>query len=295
MHGAGNDYIYLDRFAHPELEPAHDWIVAASDRHFGVGSDGVIVIEPGKTAPYRMRMWNADASESEMCGNGLRCVAKLLFDRGYTKGATSFTIQTGAGDLAVSVIPDANGKTASRATIDLGVPIWDGPKVPCLLPVNAQGRVRDARLETSAGTFTVNAVSMGNPHCVITVDDPATYAVHTVGPVIERHAMFPNRTNVEFIKKNADGSLTQRTWERGSGETLACGTGAGAVFTVARELGWVGDSAIIHLRGGTLELAWTARGTVALTGPAAIVFDGTWSQGTPSSVSGTGSQGVIHA
>lgn len=273
MHGIGNDYVYVNTFEETVRDPVQ-LAVQISDRHFGVGGDGLILIGPSERgAPVRMRVFNADGSEAEMCGNGLRCVAKYVFDRTMVQ-ETRFPIETGAGLLVVEVTPDARGR-AERVRINMGRPRLQRREIPMRGDPEAQA-VRE-KIEVLGRSFELTAVSMGNPHCVIFLEeDMDGFEVARYGPAIERHDFFPRRTNVEFVRRLSRGELVQRTWERGSGETLACGTGASAVCVAAHLLGLSDRKVRIHLRGGDLDLEWTEDGFVFKTGPATEVFTGEW-------------------
>ncbi len=269
MHGAGNDYVYVDGFREQVDDPPA-LARAVSDRHFGVGSDGLILILPSAKADVRMRMFNADGSEAEMCGNGLRCVAKYAYDHGLVNKRT-IIIETGAGLLPVELFTNATGKV-ERVRVNLGRPRLARAEIPTTGPGNEQ--VIEQELMVLDRTFRITCVSMGNPHCVIYVDDVATFPVSTYGPVIEHHALFPRRTNVEFVQVLSSGEVRQRTWERGAGETLACGTGAAAVTVAGLLTGRTGNCLLNHLAGGDLELTWDGAGEVFMTGPAVEVFTG---------------------
>jgi diaminopimelate epimerase len=271
MQGIGNDYVYVDCFSERMPKDPADLARRIADRHFGVGGDGLILICPSEHADARMRMFNADGSESEMCGNGLRCVAKYVHDHGI-KRADSLKIETGRGVLAVD-LELKNGKV-DRARVNMGQPILEGRKIPTKLPGNPP---LDVPLTVAGRTLQVTSVSMGNPHCVTFVELATDELVHGLGPQIETHAMFPARVNVEFIEIISPTEVRQRTWERGSGETLACGTGASAVCVAGVLTGRTGRKIINHLRGGDLELEWNeADGCVYKTGPAVEVFSGEW-------------------
>jgi diaminopimelate epimerase len=271
MHGCGNDYIYVDCF-HEKL-PADVPALsrAISDRHFGVGGDGLILICPSEKADARMRMFNADGSEAEMCGNGLRCVAKYVHDHGIVRG-TRLHIETGRGVLAVDLEIEA-GK-ARRVRVDMGEPILQASDIPTTLPGNPPVNVP---LAIDGVTLNFTCVSMGNPHAVTFVDEITDQHVHGIGPKVEKHPAFPRRTNVEFIKANRPGDATMRVWERGSGETLACGTGACASAVAGVLTGKLARRVVMHLLGGDLELHWSeADKHVYMTGPAVEVFSGEW-------------------
>jgi diaminopimelate epimerase len=220
MHGCGNDYIYVDCV---RAKPPRDPVALArviSDRHFGVGGDGLILICPSEKADARMRMFNADGSEAEMCGNGLRCVAKFVHDHGIA-AKPRLTIETGRGVLAVDL--EVHQGKVERVTVDMGEPILQASDIPTTLPGNPPV---DAALTIDGTTLKFTCVSMGNPHAITFVDAITDRHVHQLGPIVETHAAFPRKTNVEFIKVNRPDDATMRVWERGSGETLACGTGA---------------------------------------------------------------------
>ncbi|MHC4841032.1 MAG: diaminopimelate epimerase [Planctomycetota bacterium] len=275
MEGAGNDYVYIDA---RKKAPRNLAKLARqmSDRHFGIGSDGLILIRKSrvKAAKYRMQMFNADGSESEMCGNGLRCVAKFLYDRKLEKN-TEFPIETGAGVLHVKVT--ARNAVVNKVQINMGEPVLERGQIP--MTGKKRGNVIGESIKVAGKSYKFTAVSMGNPHCIIFVNKPATDdLVRTVGPVIETHKLFPNRTNVEFVYRESNTLLHQRTWERGAGETLACGTGASAVAVAAHLNGLAGRKVKIKLRGGDLTMHWSkADNSVYMTGPAREVFSGVWS------------------
>jgi diaminopimelate epimerase len=269
MHGAGNDYVYVDGGKEAVAEPAA-LARAVSDRHFGVGGDGLILILPSAVAAVRMRIFNADGSEAEMCGNGLRCVAKYAYDHGLVE-TLSITVETGAGLLPVEMFTNAAGRV-DRVRVNLGRPRLTRAEIPLSGP--PEQRVIDQELAVLDRTLRINCVSMGNPHCVIFVDDLANFPVATYGPAIEHHPLFPRRTNVEFVQVLSAGEVRQRTWERGAGETLACGTGAAAVTVAGLLTGRTGNRLLNHLAGGDLEMAWDGDGEVFMTGPAVEVFTG---------------------
>jgi diaminopimelate epimerase len=271
MQGCGNDYVYVDCFNNPTPKDPAKTAIAVSDRHFGIGSDGLILITPSELGDARMRMFNADGSESEMCGNGLRCVAKYVYDHGIAK-KTKLKLETGRGVLSVDL--EVDGDKVRRATIDMGEPILDAEKIPTTLQGSPP---KDAPLHVGNDLFQATCISMGNPHCVIFVDEITDRHILELGPKIEKSAAFPRRVNVEFIQVKSRSEAVMRVWERGSGETLACGTGAAAV-AVAGILTHRFDRKVkIHLRGGDLELHWSEKDNhVYLTGPAVEVFSGEW-------------------
>jgi len=269
MHGAGNDYVYVDCFKETVDNPA-ETAIKVSNRNLGIGSDGLILIMPTDKADVRMRMFNSDGSESEMCGNGIRCVAKYAYDHGIVT-KTEITAETGAGILTLQLFPNAENKV-ERVRVNMGPPRLSREEIPMNGTPAAQ--VVAEELTVLDKTFKITCVSMGNPHCIIYVDDVDNFPVATYGPLIENHQLFPRRTNVEFIQIISRTEVKQRTWERGAGETLACGTGASAVC-VAGVLNNLTDRKILnHLAGGDLELEWVENGPVFMTGPATEVFSG---------------------
>jgi diaminopimelate epimerase len=270
MQGCGNDYVYVDGFHHRVDDP-EGLARAISDRRFGVGSDGLILVLPSDRADVRMRMWNADGSESEMCGNGVRCVAKFAYERGLAPRRPRMTAETGAGVLDLDLRVE-NG-AVEAVTVDMGAPRLDRADVPMSGP---PGRVVDEPLAVLDRTLRVTCLSMGNPHCVVFVDDVTTFPVERYGPAVERHPAFPRRTNAEFVQVLSRGEVIQRTWERGAGETWACGTGASAVAVAGVLTGRTDRSVLVHLRGGDLRIEWPEGGSVKKTGPAVTVYEGVW-------------------
>lgn len=271
MHGAGNDYVYINCFEPVDLGDVPALAMRISDRHFGVGGDGLVLIGPSERADARMRMFNNDGSESEMCGNAIRCVAKFVCDRGLVR-KDEITIETGRGVLTLQV--SKRGGKVDRVRVNMAAPILTAADIPTTLPGDPPVRVP---LTVAGRTFDVTCVSMGNPHCVTFVDQPADDWVLNLGPQIERHPAFPRRINAEFIQVVSRSETIMRVWERGSGETLACGTGACA-SVVAGVLAGVTDRRVtVHLRGGDLEIEWSEAGPVFMTGPATEVFSGEWS------------------
>ena len=269
MQGCGNDYVYVDCFA--QKPPANPAALSAriADRHFGVGGDGLILICPSEKADARMRMFNADGSEAEMCGNGVRCVAKYVYDHGIAKKPT-LTIETGRGVLTLDVA--VRGGKVEQVRVDMGEPILEAAKIPTTLPGNPPIDVL-----LPGHDLKVTCVSMGNPHCVTFVYEITRQQVHGNGPGIENDPAFPRKTNVEFVKVNRPDDVTFRVWERGSGETLACGTGACAVCVAGVLTGRTDRKITAHLLGGDLQLLWSeADNHVYMTGPAVEVFSGEW-------------------
>ncbi|MFO0874844.1 MAG: diaminopimelate epimerase [Phycisphaerales bacterium] len=287
MHGLGNDYVYVDAFAHRVEDPA-SLAVAISDRHRGVGSDGLILIEPprrGVAAHVRMRMFNADGSESEMCGNGVRCVAKYAIDHRLVEGGdrpAPLRVETGRGVLDIDYALGADGRVA-EATVDMGAPIREPAAIPvdvgALAPATFDaGRVAGS-IAIGDDRFGAVFVSMGNPHAVIFVDDVAVVDLERIGPAIERHPACPRRINVHFVQVHSPGEVTMRTWERGSGVTQACGTGASAVCVAGAVDGRTSRRIVAHLPGGDLRLHWRETDDhVLMSGPATEVFQGVWEE-----------------
>jgi len=277
MHGIGNDYVYVNCFSEKlPLEP-EKLSQMISDRHYGIGSDGLILIYSSGVADAKMQMFNADGSESAMCGNGIRCVAKYLYDFGLTPKET-LTIETGRGILTLQLTIE-NGKMA-LASVDMGEPILVPENVPTLLRSrdgNPNQPVVDVPMSVAGRTFAVNAVSMGNPHCVTFVEELTDDLVLGIGPKIETDPAFPQRVNAEFVKVVSPTALCMRVWERGSGETLACGTGACAVGVAGVLSGRSKRRVKIDLLGGQLEIEWSETDNhVYMTGPATTVFTGEW-------------------
>jgi diaminopimelate epimerase len=272
MHGIGNDYIYVNCFELPFPKDPADLARKISDRHFGVGADGLILICPSDNgADVRMRMYNADGSEAEMCGNGIRCLAKYAYDHGI-KQAEKLRIQTGRGTLALDL--EVHQGKVGRVRVNMGEPILAGAKIPTRLAGNPP---LDAPVSIDGRTLQVTCVSMGNPHCITYVERATDELVLGLGPKVENSPLFPARTNVEFIEIVSPREVRQRTWERGSGETLACGTGASAVCVAGVLTGRTERRLINHLRGGDLELEWNeVDNCVYMTGPATEIFSGDW-------------------
>jgi diaminopimelate epimerase len=269
MQGCGNDYVYVDCFAQKPPANAPALSKKVSNRNFGIGSDGLILICRSEKADARMIMFNADGSESEMCGNGIRCVAKYVYDHGIAKKPT-LTIETGRGVLTLDV--EVHAGKVQQVRVDMGEPILEAGKIPTTLPGNPPIDVALPGYDLKA-----TCVSMGNPHCIIHVDEITDALVLGVGPKIEKDAIFPRKVNVEFVKVNRADDLTMRVWERGSGETMACGTGASAVCVAGVLAGRSARQVTIHLLGGDLQLLWSEKDNhVYMTGPAVEVFSGEW-------------------
>ena len=269
MHGAGNDYVYVDA-----RETNADWpalSVAVSDRHTGIGSDGLILLLPSDGADFRMRMFNADGSEGEMCGNGIRCLARFAVERGAVAPERSpMLVETGAGVMEVT--PLWKGGEFARASVSMGEPRLAPSEIPVTAPGN--GPVIDYPLEVAGREFKITCVSMGNPHAVAFLDEPVEdVRLDEIGPLVEHHPMFPERVNFEIVNNLGSGRLRTRVWERGSGLTMACGTGACAVAVAARMHGYVNDKSTVELPGGNLVIEWPGEGLVIMEGPVASVFD----------------------
>ncbi len=273
MHGAGNDYVYVNCFQETLPLPAPQLAIRISDRRFGVGGDGLILIEPSSLADARMRMFNADGSEAEMCGNGIRCVAKYVYEHGICD-QENLTIETGNGVLQLQLQIE-QGKVA-WVTVDMGEPRLFPDEIPTTLS-SERRPIINFKTQFDGRELSVNTVSMGNPHCVIFVPTASDDLVLGLGPKIENDPRFPKRTNVEFIEVISPVELRQRTWERGSGETWACGTGASAVCVAGVLSGHSQREVLIHLLGGDLKLRWDeASNHVFMTGGATEVFHGVY-------------------
>jgi diaminopimelate epimerase len=271
LHGLGNDYVYVSTFDQKLTEDPRELAIRVSDRHFGIGGDGLILITPSELADARMRMFNADGSESEMCGNGIRCVAKYIHDHGIAR-KPRVSVETGRGVLTLDLEIEAG--LVSRVRVDMGQPILHAAEIPTTL---AGDPPIDQNLTIGDQTFHVAAVSMGNPHAVIYVDDVASFPLENVGPLIETHPAFPRRVNVHIVEVVTRAEVKMRTWERGSGITLACGTGACSVCVAGVLTGRTDPRLLAHLPGGDLELEWPGGdSSVFMTGPATEVFSGTW-------------------
>ena len=269
MHGIGNDYIYFDCMK-SELENPGELSKRLSDRHFSIGGDGVILLCRSDVADVKMRMFNTDGSEGKMCGNGIRCVGKLAHDLGYVKGDTC-TVETLSGVKTLELNLDSSGKV-SAARVNMGAAIFDGEKIPSTFKGE---KIISQPLEVDGVTYNVTLVSMGNPHCVVFVDNPNTMNLEAIGPKFENHPAFPERVNTEFVRLIGKNHLRMRVWERGSGETLACGTGAcaSAVAAVLNGLCDRDDDITVSLLGGDLTIKWTDE-TVFMYGAATLSFIG---------------------
>lgn len=282
MHGAGNDYIYIncldgmlggdDSSVLSDSRRLGKLSERLSDRHFGIGADGIILILPSTSADFRMRMFNADGSEGRMCGNATRCIGKYVYDNGYT-AKTEITLETASGVKYLTLHVGADGKIDS-VTVDMGEPVL----VPAEIPVAVEGSTppEAVAIKTSRGDVVFTPVSMGNPHGVVFVDEVTDDLVLGMGPEMEVHPVWPDRANIEFARIIGDSDIEMRVWERGSGETLACGTGACATAVAAILTGRISSrEAKIHLTGGDLVIRWDAvTNHVFMSGPAKSVFEG---------------------
>ena len=297
MHGAGNDYVLLDG-----RDQEQDWSTLARDlcdRHFGVGADGLLLVTPSTEADIRMRMWNPDGSEAEMCGNGIRCFTKYIIERGVVSprdGATR--IETSNGVLDVTPMSDGNGRV-TRARVSMGQPRFHVGDIPVRLPDGEPGLQLDISslalditdgimpeqlvvnypVEVAGETFRLTCVSMGNPHAVAFIDrDVEQVLLDRIGPVVEHHSLFPQRVNFHVVNVEGRSRLKARTWERGAGLTLACGTGACAIQAAARLLGLTDEIVEMRMPGGELIVTWSGQGPVYMEGPVVEVFEGEWGE-----------------
>ena len=276
MHGIGNDFVMVNCLGEngaAVLAEAQRRAVFLCDRKFGVGGDGIIALLPGQSAPFKMRMFNPDGSEAEMCGNGIRCFAKFLYDRGLTSGDTTLAVETGAGLLHLQIYPGPNDKAAT-VRVDMGEPVL----IPSLVPTTlgeGDAPVINVPLDLGGQTIHVTTVSVGNPHAVTFVDDVKNYPIEAIGPLVESHPAFPRRINTEFIEVLSDHEINFRVWERGAAETLACGTGASAATVACVLNGKTGRRVLVHLPGGDLDIEWSESDNhIYMTGAAAEVFEG---------------------
>ena len=270
MHGAGNDYVYINGFTEKiAQEDKPEWVRRISDRHFGIGSDGLILICPSDVADFRMRMYNADGSESEMCGNGIRCVGKYVFDYGLTD-KKKVTVETGAGIKELEFTIE-NGKV-SLVKVDMGEPILKASDVPV---VSDKEQVINEEIVVNGTSWKMTCVSMGNPHAVVYIPDTKSLDIKKIGPHFENHEVFPNRTNTEFVQLLSRDEINMRVWERGSGETWACGTGTCACVMASILNGYTDNKVLVHLLGGDLVIEYDEESNhIFMTGPATTVFEG---------------------
>lgn len=268
MQGCGNDYVYINGFTEKVVDkPA--FVRKISDRHFGVGSDGAIFINPSKEADFEMEMYNADGSRSEMCGNGIRCVAKYVYDKGLTNQERLRIVS--AGKIKYLELNIENG-TVSTVRVNMGAPILKAEEVPVLSKL---AQSVDESIMVAGKEYHMTCVSMGNPHAVVFMDDVASLDIEAVGPFFEHHEVFPNRTNTEFVEVIDRTHADMRVWERGTGETLACGTGCCATAVACILNGLTEDKVTVNVLGGKIEVEWDRENNlVYMTGPAEMVFDG---------------------
>lgn len=270
MNGLGNDFVVV---AHFQKVPASASEMAMSicNRHFGVGADGLVFILPSEIADFSMRIFNADGTEAEQCGNAIRCVAKYVFDHRKTD-KTALQVETLAGIQSISL--DIAGEKVSRVTVDMGAPILKGEEIPTAVRGDA---LVDYPIETEGRAFAFTGVSMGNPHAVIFVENATEFDVEKWGSLLENHSMFPRKANIEFVSVQSANEMDMRVWERGCGQTLACGTGACATAVAGVLTGKTDRNVLVHLKGGDLEIAWDEQNDhVYMTGPAEEVFTGKW-------------------
>lgn len=274
MHGIGNDYVYVNCFKEQVTNPS-EVAKKVSDRHFGIGSDGLILIKSSDVADFEMDMYNADGSQGAMCGNGIRCVAKYVYDYGLTD-KTQIRVATKSG-IKVLDLMVKDGKV-QEVCVDMGAPILKPEEIP--VDVQAAEAAGEERLvnwpiQVNGTQYHMTCVSMGNPHCIVPVEDPGKLIIEEIGPKFENHSAFPDRVNTEFIRVLDRKTVEMRVWERGSGETLACGTGACAVAVACILNGWTEDEVTVKLLGGPLRIRWNReKNTVFMTGSATVVFDG---------------------
>ena len=269
MHGLGNDYVYMDAI-NQNIENRIELAKFVSDRHFGIGSDGLILICPSKIADFKMQMFNSDGSEAEMCGNGIRCVGKFVYDNGLTD-KTTISIETLAG-IKILEMKEENGKI-KLAKVDMGEPILDPERIPVITQENP---VKNLILKAEDREFKFSCVSMGNPHAITFIkEDVNNFDICKYGRILEIDKAFPNKANIEFVNIIDDKNLKMRVWERGAGETLACGTGACAVAVSAMLNNYTQRKVTVKLLGGDLEIEWNNENNhVYMTGPATTVFEG---------------------
>lgn len=270
MHGIGNDYIYINCMESTP-ERLSELAVEMSDRHFGVGGDGIVLICPSDKADFKMRMFNNDGSEARMCGNASRCIARYTHDHGLTDHH-QISLETLSGIKVLSLNMDADGEVGS-VTVDMGEPEFSPERIPVS---HEAERMVEVPVQTSCGEVRVTAVSMGNPHGVVFVDRIEDVDFDRLGPELERHSIWPDRANIEFLEIISPSEARMRVWERGTGETLACGTGACASAVAAALTGRCGRKITIHLRGGDLTVEWAGNGHVLMTGGATEVFEGNY-------------------
>ena len=272
MHGCGNDYIYVDgakEIISKEEKP--EIVRRLSDRHFGIGGDGVIFVNPSKEADFEMEMYNMDGSRSEMCGNGIRCVAKFVYDKGLTD-QTSISIISGGSVKYLEL--NVENEKVSTVKVNMGAPMLKAADIPVIFEKEEEEVIAE-KIEVAGNTYEMTCVSMGNPHAVVFMEDVAGLDIEAIGPLFENHERFPRRTNTEFVKVIDKNNVEMRVWERGTGETLACGTGACATLVACVLNGLTEDEATVKLLGGSLQIKWDRQeNLIYMTGPATTVFEG---------------------
>jgi diaminopimelate epimerase len=270
MHGIGNDFIVVNRFDEALEDDALPEISRrVCHRKFGIGGDGLVLVQPSKVADYKMRMLNPDGSEAEMCGNGIRCFAKYLYDRKMIT-ESSVKVETLAGIKTLKLV--TRGGKVEAVRVDMGTPRLRRSEIP--MRGDDTEKVVKETLKIEGQKFEFTAVSMGNPHVIIFVDDVARVPISKLGPAIENHSLFPERTNVHFVSVCSNSEVVARTWERGAGETLACGTGACSIAVACQLNGKTGRTVLVHLPGGDLKIEWLGDNRVIMTGPTEDVFEG---------------------
>lgn len=270
MHGCGNDYIYVNCFTE-KVDNPNELSIKVSDVHFGIGADGLILIRPSKVADFRMSMYNADGSEGKMCGNGIRCVAKYVYDNKMTD-KTTITIETLSGIKTLDL--NVKDGLVDSVLVDMGAPILNAKDIPAISP-NGKDSIINESITVQGKDYKVTCVSMGNPHCVTFVEETKSLKLEQMGPFFENHEMFPERVNTEFVQIISRNEINMRVWERGSGETWACGTGtcASVVACVLNDL--TDDEVLVHLLGGDLHIKYDrVKNTVFMQGPATVVCTG---------------------
>lgn len=269
MNGLGNDFVVIHQHALPSN--IHEMAVMICDRHFGIGADGLVYILPSSRADFQMRIFNADGSEAEQCGNAIRCVGKYVYDHRLTE-KTRISVETLAGVQQIEL--RAVDRRVEEIRVNMGQPVLEASKIPVAIDSD---RILNHPIQINGQTYYFTAVSMGNPHAVIEVEDAARLPVDRIGPQIENHPFFPRKTNVEFITIHNEQEITMRVWERGAGETYACGTGACASVVSAVLNGKTSRQVLVHLKGGDLHIEWDRQsGEIYMTGPAQEVFSGEW-------------------
>ena len=268
MHGCGNDYLYVNGFTE-QVKDKPTFVRKASDRHFGVGGDGVIFINPSDVADFEMEMYNADGTRAEMCGNGIRCVAKFVYDKGLTDKTSISIVSAGAVKYIDLFVEDGKAKSVK---VNMGSPELIPEKIPVL---SDKDKVVDEAINVCGKEYRMTCVSMGNPHAIVFMDDVENLKIEEIGPYFENHECFPNRTNTEFVKVLDKNTVQMRVWERGTGETLACGTGCCATVVACVLNGLTENKVTVKVLGGELLIEWDReKNVIFMTGPAAIVFEG---------------------